>query len=82
MAAMQRNQLAANQERVGKTFEVLAEGPSKSDPSRYTGRTRDYRIAVWPKQEDDAPGQLVDVEIDSVTALTLTGRRVTADVSG
>lgn len=75
MEELLRAQLAANQERVGRTYEVLSEGPSKSDPTRFSGRTRDYRIAVWPATEADAPGQLVHVEIDSVTALTLKGRR-------
>ncbi|MEM7167579.1 MAG: tRNA (N6-isopentenyl adenosine(37)-C2)-methylthiotransferase MiaB [Planctomycetota bacterium] len=78
MAALQRNQLNANQLRVGRTFEVLSEGPSKSDPSRYSGRTRDYRMVVWPATAADEPGQLVDVQIDSVTALTLKGTRVVA----
>jgi len=57
---------------VGTEVEVLAEGPSRKDPTRWTGRTRDNRIVTFPG-EDATPGQLVPVRIATYTPLTLFG---------
>jgi len=58
---------------VGRSLEVLVEGPTKSDPSRLTGRSRTDHIVVF-----DAPfdciGKLAEVKITSATALTLFGK--------
>ena len=39
-----------NAQRVGKTFEVLIEGPSAKNRSEYAGRTRTGQIVVFPAQ--------------------------------
>ena len=57
---------------VGTVVEVLAEGPSRKDPSRWTGRTRDNRIVTFPAEKLTA-GDLVNVRIESYTPLTLFG---------
>ena len=39
--------LESNRRDVGKTFEVLVEGPSKKDPSELCGRTGSNKMCVW-----------------------------------
>lgn len=63
---------------VGKTHEVLVEGPSRTDPTRMRGRLR-QNIAV-NFTGDAEPGAIVDVEIDSATSTTLTGRLAASPV--
>jgi tRNA-2-methylthio-N6-dimethylallyladenosine synthase len=60
---------------VGRTVEVLAEGPSKSDPSRLSGRTRQNDIAVFAGVPDLA-GTLCRVRVTGATPLTLFGEPV------
>ena len=57
---------------VGQTFDVLVEGPSKTDPKKQTGRTRHNRIAVFPC-DHDLTAQVVPVTIKDTTSLTLFG---------
>ena len=82
LAELMKNGERANREMVGKRVEILVEGPSKSDPTRFTGRTRDHRIVVYPVAAaqragaaEERTGVLVEVEIEGSTALTLRGRR-------
>ena len=72
--ALHQSGLERNRCFVGTTVEVLVAGPSKSDDMRWSGRTRDHRIVVWPRGETDLRGQRVEVEIESATAFTLSGR--------
>jgi len=70
--------LEDNKRFIGKTFEVLVEGPSKRDASKLTGRTRtDYIVAFNGKE--DLAGRSVNVKIKSATALTLFGECICAD---
>ena len=50
--------------------EVLVEGPSKRNQTRYCGRTPDGRIAVFPAGLAE-PGQIVRLTVTSMSALTL-----------
>ncbi|MCL5037743.1 MAG: tRNA (N6-isopentenyl adenosine(37)-C2)-methylthiotransferase MiaB [Chloroflexi bacterium] len=59
---------------LGKTVEVLVEGPSKKDPSRMTGRTRDNRVVVL-EGETFKPGEVVFVKIDKTFLWGLKGSR-------
>src|SRR5690606_34431608 len=43
-AVVERSSLLANRARIGRVEEVLVEGPSRKDPSRLTGRTRQNRL--------------------------------------
>lgn len=61
---------------VGRTVEVLVDGPSRRDPRRWSGRTRGNAIVVFEDPRDLA-GRLVDVRIDAASALTLFGAPVT-----
>jgi tRNA-2-methylthio-N6-dimethylallyladenosine synthase len=69
---VQRVAHARNQERVGKVEEVLVEGPSRTDESVLRGRTR--RNTTVNFRGAAAPGELVDVLVESATSTTLSGR--------
>jgi tRNA-2-methylthio-N6-dimethylallyladenosine synthase len=57
---------------VGRTLDVLVEGPSRTDPSRMRGRSRHNKVVNFSGL--GAPGELVDVEILEATSQTLMGR--------
>jgi tRNA-2-methylthio-N6-dimethylallyladenosine synthase len=56
---------------VGRTLDVLVEGPSRTDPSRARGRSRHNKVVNFAGLGE--PGELVDVEITGATSQTLTG---------
>ena len=65
-----------NQARVGRTEEVLVEGPSRTDTAFLRGRTR--RNVTVNFAGTSAPGTLVDVRIEAATSTTLKGRELAA----
>jgi tRNA-2-methylthio-N6-dimethylallyladenosine synthase len=73
---VQRVASERNAERVGLTEEVLVEGPSRTDPAFLRGRTR--RNTTVNFAGSAAPGDLVDVVIESATSTTLRGTQFTA----
>jgi tRNA-2-methylthio-N6-dimethylallyladenosine synthase len=56
---------------VGRTVEVLCEGPSKTNAARLTGRTRGNKIAVFEGGEGDI-GQLLNLRITDSTGFSLS----------
>ena len=56
---------------VGRTLEVLVEGPSRTDPSRLRGRSRHNKVVNFTGLGD--PGDLVQVDITGATSQTLSG---------
>jgi tRNA-2-methylthio-N6-dimethylallyladenosine synthase len=56
---------------VGRTMEVLVEGPSRTDPARLRGRIRHNKTVNFDGTA--APGELVQVEITGATSTTLSG---------
>lgn len=59
---------------VGRTLEVLVDGPSKKNPDRLSGRTRLNRAAHFPRPEGrELTGKMVPVTITKVTAHSLHG---------
>ena len=56
---------------VGRSMEVLVEGPSRNDPTRIRGRIRHNKAVNF--EGTARPGQMVQVEITSATSKTLTG---------
>jgi len=56
-------------ERVGKLVEVLVEGPSKNNPNRLTGRSRQNRPVIF-EGSDRHWGQLLNVKITESTGFT------------
>jgi tRNA-2-methylthio-N6-dimethylallyladenosine synthase len=69
---VQRVAARRNTERVGRMEEVLVEGPSRTDAALLRGRTRRNTTVVFAG--DAAPGDLVNVAIESATSTTLRGR--------
>jgi tRNA-2-methylthio-N6-dimethylallyladenosine synthase len=68
---VQRRARERAQRFVGRTLEVLVEGPSRTDPSRVRGRSRHNKVVNFTGL--GSPGELVDVQIDSATSQTLAG---------
>jgi tRNA-2-methylthio-N6-dimethylallyladenosine synthase len=68
---IQRRALQRAQRFVGRTLEVLVEGPSRTDPSRWRGRSRHNKVVNFSGLA--LPGELVEVEIQSATSQTLAG---------
>jgi tRNA-2-methylthio-N6-dimethylallyladenosine synthase len=69
--AVQRHAAERAQRFVGRTVEVLVEGPSRTDPDRLRGRTRHNKTINFAGLA--APGELTDVEVTSATSTTLAG---------
>ncbi len=51
---------------VGRTVEVLVEGPSRTDPARLRGRTRHNKTVNFDGTA--GPGEIVEVEIEAATS--------------
>jgi tRNA-2-methylthio-N6-dimethylallyladenosine synthase len=56
---------------VGRTMEVLVEGPSRTDPTRLRGRTRHNKAVNFSGVA--SPGALVWVDVESASSQTLMG---------
>ncbi len=56
---------------VGRTLDVLVEGPSRTDPSRLRGRSRHNKVVNFDGL--GAPGDLVPVLVTAATSQTLSG---------
>ena len=67
--------LESNRRCIGKTFEVLVEGPSKKSEDNFCGRNSENTMIVFPK-ENVEKGQYVNVLIEDCTAATLKGKIV------
>jgi tRNA-2-methylthio-N6-dimethylallyladenosine synthase len=68
---VQRRARERAQRFLGRTVEVLVEGPSRTDATRLRGRTSHNKVVNFGGL--GAPGELVDVEITSATSQTLAG---------
>jgi tRNA-2-methylthio-N6-dimethylallyladenosine synthase len=68
------------EENVGRTMEVLVEGPSKRDPSEPFGRTRNRFMVVLPRGAA-RPGDLIQARLASLRGSTYRGIPVKAEES-
>jgi tRNA-2-methylthio-N6-dimethylallyladenosine synthase len=68
---VQRRARERAQRFVGRTLDVLVEGPSRTDPSRLRGRSRHNKVVDF--EGVAAPGDTVAVQIASATSQTLVG---------
>src|SRR5262249_53423778 len=68
---VQRRARERAQRFVGRTLEVLVEGPSRTDPDRQRGRTRHNKVVNFTGLA--AAGELTPVLIQSATSQTLMG---------
>jgi tRNA-2-methylthio-N6-dimethylallyladenosine synthase len=71
LEVVQRRARERAQRFVGRTVEVLVEGPSRTDPERLRGRTRHNKAVNFTGLA--APGELTEVEITAATSQTLSG---------
>ena len=69
---VQRIAAKKNAARVGRIEQVLVEGPSRTDPELYRGRTR--RNTTVNFTGSAAAGEFVDVLVEQATSTTLRGR--------
>jgi tRNA-2-methylthio-N6-dimethylallyladenosine synthase len=71
LEVVQRRARERAQRFVGRTVEVLVEGPSRTDSERLRGRTRHNKAVNFSGLA--APGELTEVEITAATSQTLSG---------
>jgi tRNA-2-methylthio-N6-dimethylallyladenosine synthase len=76
---VQRRARERSQRFVGRTMEVLVEGPSRTDPGRLRGRTRHNKTVNF--EGTASAGETVAVEIASATSTTLSGHELIASRS-
>jgi tRNA-2-methylthio-N6-dimethylallyladenosine synthase len=73
---VQQSAAARNADRIGRVEEVLVEGPSRTDPALFRGRTR--RNTTVNFSGTASPGELVSVQIAGATSTTLSGAQLVA----
>ena len=71
LEVVQRRAHERAQRFVGRTMEVLVEGPSRTDESRLRGRTRHNKAVNFDGSA--AAGELVKVQVAAATSQSLTG---------
>ena len=72
MGVQNQRNLEWRQKMIGETYEVLVEGPSRTNPERLTGRTRGNELAVFSGQPE-LIGSLVKVKVIEAGSWTLIG---------
>jgi tRNA-2-methylthio-N6-dimethylallyladenosine synthase len=78
--SVQRRAHERAQRFVGRTLDVLVEGPSRNDPGRLRGRTRHNKVVNFLGGAQ--AGDIVPVRITAATSQTLAGTRTPAAVTG
>lgn len=73
MDMQNENSLALNEAYIGRTVEVMVEGPSKSDEATWTGRTTGNKIILWPYVGTEKVGDLVKVRVEIAQTWLLKG---------
>jgi tRNA-2-methylthio-N6-dimethylallyladenosine synthase len=73
---VERSALAKHEARVGRSEEVLVEGPSKKDPSVLSGRTRQNKLVHFTPLQPVRAGAYATVEITRAAPHHLVGRFV------
>ncbi len=68
---IQRRAAERAQRFIGRTLDVLVEGPSRNDPARLRGRSRHNKVVNFAGSA--APGELVSVQITDASSQTLSG---------
>ncbi len=71
VAVIQRRARERAQRFIGRTLDVLVEGPSRTDSARLRGRSRHNKVVNFSGAA--APGELVEVEVTGATSQTLSG---------
>ena len=71
---VERSALARHRARVGRTEEVLVEGPSKKDASVISGRTRQNKLVHFATDPPLGAGTFADVRVTGAAPHHLTGQ--------
>lgn len=77
---VQRRAAERAQRFVGRTLDVLVEGPSRTDPSRLRGRTGHNKAVNFDGLA--APGEIVPVQISGASSHSLSGELSLLDRAG
>ena len=78
LETLARSSANANDKFVGRTLEVFAEGVSKRNSSRWSGRTELNKLVVFEPEGSLHNGDILQVRIEHATSMTLFGRIVSA----
>jgi tRNA-2-methylthio-N6-dimethylallyladenosine synthase len=70
---VERSALAKHEARVGRTEEVIVEGPSRKDPDVLTGRTRQNKLVHFRSDAPLAVGTVAEVVVTRAAPHHLTG---------
>jgi tRNA-2-methylthio-N6-dimethylallyladenosine synthase len=73
LALINKHAQATYEPLVGTDVEVLCEGPSKTNASRLTGRTRTNKIVVFEGPGDRLTGNIFNVHVNEFAGFTLYG---------
>ncbi len=73
---VERSALAANEARVGRTEEVLVDGPSRKDPTVLAARTRQHRLVHFAPAQPLRAGTYARVTVTRAAPHHLTGELV------
>jgi tRNA-2-methylthio-N6-dimethylallyladenosine synthase len=73
---VERHALQRHRSRIGRTEEVLVEGPSKKDPLRLTGRSRQGKLVHFPAGDGAQPGSYLHVRVLDAAPHWLAGEPV------
>ena len=65
--------LELNQAMEGKVYDIIVEGPSRTDENMWFGRTSGNKMVLFPKQETLKIGDTIDVRIDKGQTWVLYG---------
>ena len=68
--------LERNRQWLAREVEVLADGPSKTDATTYSGRSSQNKIVLWPATDKDCPGVIRTIKIDSAQTFLLKGKPI------
>ncbi|MDA8392692.1 MAG: MiaB/RimO family radical SAM methylthiotransferase [Actinomycetota bacterium] len=73
---VERSSLARHRARVGRTEEVLVEGPARKDPSKVAARTRQHKLVLLDRSAELRPGSFTSARIVASGAHHLQGEVV------
>ena len=65
--------LELNQAMEGRVYDIIVEGPSRTDENMWFGRTSGNKMVLFPKQENLNVGDTIDVRIDKGQTWVLYG---------
>ncbi len=68
--------LELNQQMEGRSYSIIAEGPTKQNPENWFGRTSGNKMIIFPKEENIEIGDILNVKVDVAQTWILKGKIV------